>query len=239
MFSEDSFILIEDFGNVMTNNDLIANTCTHTKASANEIVEAMVSGDSISMMGKFGVGQSSGYFVANKISVATKLHDDMQYIWESGSGGSYTVQRDVDMQYGEIQHGTKIVCHLKKDLTELMDDGRVLVLAMKYSELAKVPVELHVTLTENDTTDSEGDSKVKIEEIKHVEIEEFDQTNKYNNTVYEGWGDGWAVRHSGEGGQLEFRALRHSSRRAPLHSWRRRSGAMASRGDNMSFAPLV
>ena len=51
------------------------------------------------------------------------LHE--QYIWESGAGGSFTVQKDTELVHGEIKRGTKIICYLKEDRLQLRgDDAR-------------------------------------------------------------------------------------------------------------------
>ena len=36
-------------------------------------------------------------------------NDDKQYFWESGKGGSFTIQKDAEQIHGEIVRGTKII----------------------------------------------------------------------------------------------------------------------------------
>ena len=76
------------------------------------------------------------------LSAAAKVC--LRYIWESGAGGSFTVQKDTELVHGEIKRGTKIICYLKEDQSEFLEERRLKDLVKKHSEFIGFPIELYV-----------------------------------------------------------------------------------------------
>merc|ERR1711929_22206 len=109
--------------------------------------------------------------VSDKVRVVSKNNDDEQYIWESGAGGSFTVQKDTELVHGEIKRGTKIICYLKEDQSEFLEERRLKDLVKKHSEFIGFPIELYVEKSkEKEVTDSDEKSKEK--EVTDSEDEE-------------------------------------------------------------------
>merc|ERR1712031_140289 len=226
-------ITIEDSGIGMTKNELINNLGTIAKSGTKAFMEAMAAGGDISMIGQFGVGFYSAYLVSDKVRVVSKNNDDEQYVWESAAGGSFTVQKDTELVHGEVKRGTKVICYLKEDQSEFLEERRLKDLVKKHSEFIGFPIELYVEKSkEKEVTDSEDEEEEpkKEEEGDEPKIEEVDEeweqlnknkplwmrksedvTNEEYASFYKSlsndWEDHLAVKHFSVEGQLEFRAL--------------------------------
>merc|ERR1711934_706983 len=98
---------------------------------------------------------------------------------ESAAGGSFTVQKDTEMVHGEVKRGTKVICYLKEDQSEFLEERRLKDLVKKHSEFIGFPIELYVEKSkEKEVTDSEEEEEEKKDEEKEGDepkIEEVDE----------------------------------------------------------------
>ena len=83
-------------------------------------------------------------------------------------------QHDTEMVHGEAKRGTKIICYLKQDQSEFLEERRLKDLVRKHSEFIGFP-ELYVEKSKEKEVDEEEKKDEEGKEGDDPKIEEVDE----------------------------------------------------------------
>ena len=236
-------LTIIDTGIGMTKNDLITNLGTIAKSGTKAFMEALQSGADLSMIGQFGVGFYSAYLVAEKVVVVSKNNEDENcHMWVSEAGSSFTIEKFDDPL---LKRGTQITLHLKKDMSEYLDEKRIKQLVKKHSEFIGFPIFLQVekkkdievvegVIEEKCLTpqieDLENDKTTETIKVLDMELLNTqkpiwtrspveigaDEYSSFYKSISNDWEEHLGLKHFSVEGQLEFKALLFVPKRAPF-----------------------
>merc|ERR1711957_798133 len=132
---------------------------------------------------------------ADKVEVISKNNDDKCYTWISEAGGSFTITECPD---SGLKRGTRIILHMKEDMSEYLEEKRVKDLVKKHSEFIGFPVMLYTEKTtekgvtdddddEEDDEDEGDDDKPKVEEVDDEEEAKKEKKTKKIKEVSHEW----------------------------------------------------
>ena len=188
---EQKTISFTDTGVGMTKAELIKNLGTVAKSGTTAFLEAMGKGDSLSLIGQFGVGFYSAFLVANKVVVTSKSNDDEQHVWTSMADAKFFVTKDP--RGDTLGRGTRVTLHLKEDAVEYVEQDKIKNLVKKYSEFIQYPIKLFLSkdvrkeVEEEEEVTEDDDVEKTDEEIvdEGEQSEDEEEPKKKTKTVTE------------------------------------------------------
>merc|ERR1711897_93073 len=111
--------------------------------------------------------------------------------WISEAGGSFTVTETAD---SGLKRVTRIILHLKEDMSEYLEEKRIKDLVKKHSEFIGFDVMLYTEkttekeVTDDDDDDEDGDDdKPKVEEVDDEEEAKKEKKTKKIKEVSHEW----------------------------------------------------
>ena len=169
----------------MSKAELVKNLGTVAKSGTTAFLEAMGQGDTMSLIGQFGVGFYSAFLVANKVEVTSKSNDDEQHIWTSTADAKFFVTKDP--RGDTLGRGSRVTLYLKDDAAEYVEQEKIKNLVKKYSEFINYPIKLYLSKDvreqvpveeEKPTEEEKKEGDEDQEEKKEGETEVTDEEEK-------------------------------------------------------------
>merc|ERR1711982_186251 len=123
------------------------------------------------------------------VEVVSKNNADDCYTWVSEAGGSFTITKTED---SGIKRGTRIIMHMKEDMSEYLEEKKIKDLVKKHSEFIGFPIKLYTEkTTEKEVTDDDDDDedddedKPKVEDVEEEEAKGEKKTKKIKEVTHE------------------------------------------------------
>lgn len=138
-------LTIQDTGIGMTREELISNLGTIARSGSKTFLEQLKQNSdtaeaSSNIIGQFGVGFYSAFIVAQRVEVFTRAATPNApgLRWSTDGSGMYEIE-----EAENVEHGTKIVLHLKTECREYSDEDRIRAVIKKYSNFVGSPIILN------------------------------------------------------------------------------------------------
>jgi len=231
-------LTIRDTGTGMSEEELISNLGTLAQSTTKNYLVADADGNPLNnLIGKYGVGFYSVFLVSDKVMVRSKKSGCLQAVWESSiNATSFTVKEDYDRQ---LLRGTEIVCFLRDEHKEYLDEPRLRDLVRQHSQFTDFPIRLCIQKEKDPESSDDDDDESKIEIVdpsKPLETtEEWSLLNdqiplwtrtpesvtpeeykSFYKTIFHDWEDHLTVKQFSIEGKLNLRGILYIPSRAPF-----------------------
>lgn len=137
---EKKLLIITDNGIGMNRKDLMQNLGTIARSGTENFIKSLT-GDKqkdVQLIGQFGVGFYSSFMIANKVEVLScKFDDEKTFRFESEGKGNFKIAESEE----KINHGTKIILHLKDDAADFLDRFHIKHVVQTYSDHINFKIE--------------------------------------------------------------------------------------------------
>jgi len=245
---ESKTLTIADDGIGMSREDLILNLGTIARSGTKAFMEALSAQQAdMSLIGQFGVGFYSAYLVADRVSVMSRSDATQPfYNWVSAAGGTFTIEEVADAPIESA--GTMITLYLRDDTVEYLEEAKIRELVTKHNAYISHPIYLEVEheVEVEVEVEAKADEDVVVEETAPVEKEKRkekewnqlnsqkpiwlkaadDVTQEEHDAFYKNLANDWeaplAHKHIKAEGNLEFRGILYTPRRAPFDMFQAR-----------------
>lgn len=133
-------LTIKDNGIGMSRDELIHNLGTIAHSGSLKFLKSLKEGEkaNLSLIGQFGVGFYSAFMLADQVTVQSRSYVSSEaWEWQSDGSGTFTVA-----PIEKTDRGTRVILHLKEQLTDLTEYHRIRSIIKKYSGFVPFPIKI-------------------------------------------------------------------------------------------------
>ena len=216
-------LTVADNGIGMSRQDVIDNLGTIARSGTQHFINQLT-GDQAKdakLIGQFGVGFYSAFIVAQRVEVFTRragAAPEEGVHWESDGEGAYTLEA-----VNCPQRGTQVVLHLRDDMDEFLDGGRLREIIRRYSDHISLPIVMPAEST-GEEDEAPGDETVNKASALWVrpksEISDEEYAAFYKQIAHD-FEDPLTWVHNKVEGNLSYTSLLFIPRRAPFDLFER------------------
>lgn len=136
-------LIIQDTGIGMNKDELIGHLGTIASSGSRKFLEALKEKQTSTkdlednLIGQFGVGFYSAFIVADKVEVISRKEGEAAWSWTSDGTGTFDI---AEAQNFHLDHGSRIVLHLKPSFVNYARPDEIKKVIEKYSNFISHPI---------------------------------------------------------------------------------------------------
>ena len=228
-------LTVSDNGVGMTKEELEQNLGTIARSGSRQFKEEMdkaEAGDTVDIIGQFGVGFYSAFMVADHVTVRSRAYGaEGAWEWKSDGADGYTVE---PCEKADV--GTDVILHIKPDTEEdrfgdYLEEYTLRELVKRYSDYVHTPIRMEVTKSRQKEKPADAGEDYKPEWEDYTEVETLnsmvplwqrpksevkpEEYDRFYQEKFSDWEAPLAVIPVSVEGQMEYKALLFVPSHAP------------------------
>ena len=204
-------LVLVDNGIGMNKGELIDHLGTIAKSGTAALMEKMKAappqGDSLKLIGQFGVGFYASYMVATKVTVVSrKAGQSETWAWVSDGRTGFDVREATQDEIKKLDgtRGTAVILNIKDEAAEFLIDDKIKQTALHYSDHIDVPIFLGEPGTANMEKPLNKASALWTRPKADITPEQY---NEFYRHISHGFDEPLMISHWHAEGKIEYTGL--------------------------------
>jgi len=204
-------LVLVDNGIGMNKGELIDHLGTIAKSGTAALMEKMKAappqGDSLKLIGQFGVGFYASYMVATKVTVVSrKAGESETWTWVSDGRTGFDVREATQDEIKKLDgtRGTAVILNIKDEAAEFLLDEKIKLTSLHYSDHIDVPIFLGEPGTADKEKPLNKASALWTRPKADITVEQY---NEFYRHISHGFDEPLMISHWHAEGKIEYTGL--------------------------------